>query len=113
MCPLARAYGHDDLARFSARDITTWKKAVAELAGFRSPGWIRRPRAGRWNTADGVPLNLIGLAARVMSGLSPSGQLRGPRADLLLDPIYVEKSGGICGAALIRHEVGTLHRRAE
>ena len=39
--------------------------------------------------------------------------MRGPVADLFLDPIDVYESGGIGGAALVRHEVRTLHRRTE
>lgn len=35
---LARACGHDDLSGFTARDITTWKREVADLSGIRFAG---------------------------------------------------------------------------
>ena len=35
---LARACGHDDLSSFSARDITTWKREMADLSGIRFAG---------------------------------------------------------------------------
>ena len=35
---LARACGHDHLSSFSARDLTTWKKDIAELTGVRYAG---------------------------------------------------------------------------
>jgi len=35
---LARACGHDDLAGFNVRDITTWKREMAELSGIRFAG---------------------------------------------------------------------------
>ncbi|MEO0421756.1 MAG: glutamate synthase-related protein [Pseudomonadota bacterium] len=35
---LARACGHDKLSSFSARDITSWKREVAGLAGIRFAG---------------------------------------------------------------------------
>ena len=35
---LARACGHDDLSRFSARNLTTWKREMAELTGVRYAG---------------------------------------------------------------------------
>jgi glutamate synthase domain-containing protein 2 len=40
MCLLARACGHDDLAKFSSNDITTWKKGMAELTGVRFAGVV-------------------------------------------------------------------------
>lgn len=38
MSLLARACGHDDLSQFSNRDITTWKKDIAELTGIQYAG---------------------------------------------------------------------------
>lgn len=38
MCVLARACGHDDLGKFAVRDLTAWKRDVAELAGVRFGG---------------------------------------------------------------------------
>jgi glutamate synthase domain-containing protein 2 len=38
MSVLARACGHDRLAGLSARDLTTWKKDMAELSGVRYAG---------------------------------------------------------------------------
>lgn len=38
MCLLARACGHDELAKFSARDITTWKKDMADLTAISFAG---------------------------------------------------------------------------
>jgi len=35
---LARACGHDHLNRFSLRDLTTWKRHVAELTGVAFAG---------------------------------------------------------------------------
>ena len=35
---LARACGHDSLSGFSARDITSWKREVADLSGIRFAG---------------------------------------------------------------------------
>ncbi|WP_424970009.1 glutamate synthase-related protein [Dinoroseobacter sp. S76] len=35
---LARACGHDSLSGFSPRDITTWKREVADLSGIRFAG---------------------------------------------------------------------------
>ena len=35
---LARACGHDHLSGFSPRDLTTWKKEIAELTGVRFAG---------------------------------------------------------------------------
>lgn len=35
---LARACGHDDLSDFTQRDITTWKREVADLSGIRYAG---------------------------------------------------------------------------
>lgn len=35
---LARACGHDSLSGFTARDITTWKREVADLSGIRFAG---------------------------------------------------------------------------
>lgn len=35
---LARACGHDSLSRFTARDITSWKRDVADLSGIRFAG---------------------------------------------------------------------------
>jgi hypothetical protein len=35
---LARACGHDSLSAFTSRDITTWKREVAELSGIRFAG---------------------------------------------------------------------------
>ncbi|MCA9659306.1 MAG: alpha-hydroxy-acid oxidizing protein [Myxococcales bacterium] len=38
MCVLARACGHDRLSGFSSRDLTSWKREVADLAGVRYAG---------------------------------------------------------------------------
>jgi methylamine---glutamate N-methyltransferase subunit C len=38
MQQLARACGHDDLSKFENRDLTSWKKDIAELAGVRFAG---------------------------------------------------------------------------
>ncbi|MEX0282004.1 MAG: glutamate synthase-related protein, partial [Arenibacterium sp.] len=35
---LARACGHDSLSGFTARDITSWKRDIAELSGIRFAG---------------------------------------------------------------------------
>lgn len=35
---MARACGHDDLQRFHAGDLTTWKRDMADLAGIRFAG---------------------------------------------------------------------------
>ncbi|MCJ8323456.1 MAG: CDGSH iron-sulfur domain-containing protein [Rhizobiales bacterium] len=35
---LARACGHDDIAKLSLRDITTWKREMADLSGVRFAG---------------------------------------------------------------------------
>ena len=35
---LARACGHDELSRFSVRDLTTWKRDMADLTGVRYAG---------------------------------------------------------------------------
>jgi glutamate synthase domain-containing protein 2 len=35
---MARACGHDKLADFAARDLTTWKKEMAELSGVKFGG---------------------------------------------------------------------------
>jgi len=35
---MARACGHDHLGKFNARDITTWKREMAELTGIRYGG---------------------------------------------------------------------------
>lgn len=42
---LARACGHDSLSSFTTRDITTWKREMAELSGIRFAGVS--PRAYR------------------------------------------------------------------
>ncbi|MGB0804949.1 MAG: glutamate synthase-related protein [Candidatus Puniceispirillaceae bacterium] len=39
---LARACGHSSLKGFSARDITTWKREMAELTGIRFAGVVAR-----------------------------------------------------------------------
>ena len=39
---LARACGHDNLSGFTPRDITTWKREVADLSGIRYAGVARR-----------------------------------------------------------------------
>lgn len=36
---LARACGHSDLSEFTPRDITTWKREMADLSGVRFAGW--------------------------------------------------------------------------
>jgi glutamate synthase domain-containing protein 2 len=38
MCLLARACGHDRLAGLAARDVTSWKREVADLAGVAYAG---------------------------------------------------------------------------
>jgi len=38
MCLLARACGHDRLAGLEARDLTSWKREVADLAGVAFAG---------------------------------------------------------------------------
>jgi hypothetical protein len=38
---LARACGHNHLGRFSAREITTWKRDMADLSGIRFAGVTR------------------------------------------------------------------------
>ena len=38
MQPLARACGHDSLAKFNKKDITTWKREMADLSGIRFAG---------------------------------------------------------------------------
>ena len=38
MVTLARACGHRSLAEFSPRDLTSWKRDVAELVGIRYAG---------------------------------------------------------------------------
>jgi len=35
---LARACGHDSLAKFNKKDITTWKREMADLSGIRFAG---------------------------------------------------------------------------
>ena len=35
---MARACGHDDLAKFSRDDVTTWKREVADLTGIEYAG---------------------------------------------------------------------------
>ncbi|SIT17630.1 Glutamate synthase domain-containing protein 2 [Roseivivax lentus] len=40
---LARACGHDSLSGFGPRDITTWKREMAELSGVRFAGVAWRP----------------------------------------------------------------------
>ena len=35
---MARACGHDHLSAFELRDLTTWKREVAELVGVRYAG---------------------------------------------------------------------------
>ncbi len=35
---MARACGHDALAGFSADDVTTWKREIAELTAIRYAG---------------------------------------------------------------------------
>ncbi|NBP25645.1 MAG: glutamate synthase, partial [Proteobacteria bacterium] len=35
---MARACGHDDLQRFHAGDLTTWKRDMADLADIRFAG---------------------------------------------------------------------------
>ncbi len=37
---MARACGHDDLNKFNSKDLTTWKKDMAELANIRFAGSI-------------------------------------------------------------------------
>ncbi|SEC79053.1 Glutamate synthase domain-containing protein 2 [Tenacibaculum sp. MAR_2009_124] len=37
---MARACGHDNLNKFNSKDITTWKKDIAELANIRFAGTI-------------------------------------------------------------------------
>jgi len=38
---LVRACGHNNLAQFSQRDITTWHRKMAELSGIRFAGLAR------------------------------------------------------------------------
>lgn len=38
MCVLARACGHQALREFTTRDVTTWKREMAELSGIRYAG---------------------------------------------------------------------------
>ena len=38
MSVMARACGHDALDQFSTRDLTTWKREVADLTGIRFAG---------------------------------------------------------------------------
>jgi len=38
---IARACGHDILSDFTARDITTWKREMADLSGVRFAGLTR------------------------------------------------------------------------
>lgn len=40
---LARACGHDSLSDFTARDITTWRREMADLSGVRFAGLTRNP----------------------------------------------------------------------
>ena len=35
---MARACGHDSLCGFTLRDVTSWKRDVADLAGIRFAG---------------------------------------------------------------------------
>lgn len=35
---MARACGHDSLSGFERRDLTTWKKDIADLTGVEYPG---------------------------------------------------------------------------
>jgi glutamate synthase domain-containing protein 2 len=41
MVVLARACGHDSLSHFTARDLTSWKRDVAELVGVQYAGVTR------------------------------------------------------------------------
>jgi glutamate synthase domain-containing protein 2 len=36
---MARACGHDHLNKFNQKDITTWKKDMAELSGIKFAGF--------------------------------------------------------------------------
>ncbi len=38
MSVLARACGHDSLSAFNQRDLTSWKKETADLAGIKWAG---------------------------------------------------------------------------
>jgi hypothetical protein len=38
MVVLARACGHDSLSHFTPRDLTSWKRDVAELVGVAYAG---------------------------------------------------------------------------
>jgi hypothetical protein len=38
MVVLARACGHDSLSHFTPRDLTSWKREVADLVGVRYAG---------------------------------------------------------------------------
>lgn len=51
MCVLARACGHDDVARFSPADLTSWKRDMADLAGVQWAG------ATTGNTLSNVPVS--------------------------------------------------------
>jgi hypothetical protein len=35
---LARGCGHDHLSQFETRDLTTWKREIADLTGIRYAG---------------------------------------------------------------------------
>ena len=41
MVVLARACGHDSLSHFTPRDLTSWKREVAELVGVPYAGVAR------------------------------------------------------------------------
>jgi len=47
MAVMARACGHDSLAGFEPRDLTTWKRDVADLTGVEYAGVGNGPPAGR------------------------------------------------------------------
>ena len=38
MVVLARACGHDSLSHFTARDLTSWKRDIADLVGVSYAG---------------------------------------------------------------------------
>jgi hypothetical protein len=38
---LARACGHENLSDFNYKDITTWKREMAELSGIKFAGVMR------------------------------------------------------------------------
>lgn len=40
---LARACGHDRLSGFEPRDLTTWKREIADLSGVAYAGVAGRP----------------------------------------------------------------------